>query len=133
MNLILRRESNLMLMGRNFKIYVDNTLIDKIGDGESKNMELPLNSKHLVVKIMNYKSKPLLICDENSGEYVIKQDLLSVISTSGIILLGAVFLFCKYALELELSWLYYLILPFLILDIYYLTIGKDKVIKLIKK
>jgi hypothetical protein len=133
MNLILIRESNFMLMGRNFKIYIDNTLFDKIEDGETKNIEVPENSKHLVVKIMNYKSKPLQICNENSGEYVIKQDLLSVLSTYGIILLGAVYMICKYAFDLELKAFYYLVIPLLIVDLYYMTIGRDKVIKLIRK
>lgn len=132
MTITLERKSNLMLMGRKFKIYIDNTLFDTISDGEKKDIELPDDSIALTIKVMNYSSKPLPLNSTLNESYLIRQSMTSTIVTSFMILFSALYLGSKFIFKNTEPILLYLAAPFFLVSIYYSTIGRSKVIQLEK-
>ncbi len=128
----LHRKSNLMLMGRKFKIYIDQKECDSINDGEIKQIEIPQDAKELTVKIMNYKSKPISLNVNDSESYVIKQNLVSTITTYLMILFAAIFFVSKFVIEKEQVLFLYICTPFVLISIYYSTFGNRSVIQLEK-
>ncbi len=130
--LTLKRKSNFILMGRKFKIYIDDHLVDSISNGEVKRINIPLNSKELTVKVMNYKSKPITLDSLEFETYVIRQNLIASITTYVVGLFVALFFLSKFVLEQEQLIFLYIAAPFLLISIYYSTIGRRNIIQLKK-
>ena len=121
-----------MLMGRKFKIYIDDNLQDEIHNGEIKEIEIPPNSKELTIKVMNYISKPIILEFLDSESYEIKQNLVSNIATYIIIVFAFIFFMTKFLLEHEQSIFLYIAVPFCLISIYFSTIGRRNVLQLEK-
>jgi len=130
--LTLKRKSNFILMGRKFKIYINDNLFDSISDGEIKKIDIPSNSKELTVKVMNYKSKPIVLNSLESETYVIRQNLIATLATYIGGLCVVIFFLSKFVLEQEQRIFFYISTPFLLVSIYYSTIGRRSVIQLKK-
>jgi hypothetical protein len=128
----LKRKSNPMLMARKFKIYIDNKPYDSIINGELKRFDIPPNSKELTVRVMNYSSNPISLDPLDSEQYVIKQNLFSTIVTSIVIVFAAIFFTLKFIFEQEHRIILYIAAPFVLISLYYSTIGKKSVIQIKK-
>ena len=130
-NITIKRTSNVVLMARNFKILVDGVLVDKIGDGETKTIILPPNSSKLTVKIMNYETRPKKVCNDNSYKFTIKQNIISTITTIGMMFFALIYFITKYIMEQEQKIFLFIAVPFFFGQIYYSTFGRKDVVQMV--
>lgn len=82
---------------------------------------------------MNYSSKPLSLDSINAESFEIRQNVLSTIVTSIVVSLAAIFFIFKFIMEQEHPIILYIIAPFLLISIYYSTIGRKSVTQVVKK
>lgn len=120
-----------MLMGRRFKIFIDSVEVETISDGELKEIKIPTDKKELILKIMNYKSAPIMLDTVNDDTFEIKQNLVSNIATYGMMIFTAAFFITKYVAKEEKIFLLYIAVPFLLVNVFYATFGRKNVIQLI--
>ncbi len=126
----LRRPSNFMLAGRNFKILIDGKIVGNIGNNEVKQFETPSIAFKLKTKVMFNESKVIELKEGQTGDYTIKQNIISTIATLGMTLCFIPhFLFFK---ETNNDFFLYIGIPFLLVNLYFSTFGRKNVLQIKK-
>jgi hypothetical protein len=130
--IIIRRPSNLMLAGRNFKILIDGKIVGNIGNNEVKQFETPSIAFKLTTKVMFNESKAIELKEGQPGDYTIKQNLISTIATIGMSICFATYFVINNFEKSDNKLLVYIGIPFLIVNLYFSTFGRKNVIKILK-
>lgn len=128
----ITRLSNFILLGRTFKIKIDGEIVTTIANKETKTISLPENSSEMTVKIMQYESRPMKIDNIHSNNYSIKMKKLTNLFSYGLMLTAPPYLITSFVDEGKNQLFIFLLLPFLLGNIYYMTIGRRDVIQILK-
>lgn len=127
------RKFNLILGARKFKIIIDGQEIAEIGNAEIKIIEIPYDTQQLKLKVMNYESKTIDLNSAINNSFVVKQNVLSSMSSLLVAIFAVVFLIFKFILEQDKLVVLFFAFPFVIASIYFSTFGRKKVIQIENK
>ena len=129
--LIISRRKEWQNRGRQFKIFVDGENIDLIKNGEIKELDLKsgnhkvkfkidwCESQEVEIEIPEDKSRSLEVSGFKIGRWVLPFFNLTL----------AAFFLIKVFLDQTIKELVYVSIPFLLIMMYYLTIGRKKYIE----
>jgi hypothetical protein len=130
--LILSRKKEWQNKARKFRIYIDGKKIDTIANGEIKEIEIEPGKHKLILKID--------WCSSPEVDIEISEEKSTMMETSGyklgnwvtliMALLFGAFFTIKIFLDKDIEELVYLIIPFFLIILYYLTFGRKKYIVL---
>ena len=130
--LILSRKKEWQNKSRKFRIYIDGKKIDTIANGEIKEIEIEPGKHKLILKID--------WCSSPEVDIEISEEKSTMMETSGyklgnwvtliMALLFGAFFTIKIFLDKDIEELVYLIIPFFLIILYYLTFGRKKYIVL---
>ena len=132
--LIIERSSELTNKMLEMGLYLNDSKIGNIADGEIREMDLEPGEYYLTAKLGIWKSKPIII--EMTSKTVKKVELNGLYYGEGFLvycLSVAVVLGLKEVDIIELNLFWIIIGPLIGLSIYYLTLGRKGYIRLIEQ
>ena len=132
--LIIERSSELTNKMLEMGLYLNDSKIGNIADGEIREMDLEPGEYYLTAKLGIWKSKPIIF--EMTSKTVKKVELSGLYYGEGFLvycLSVAVVLGLKEVDIIELNLFWIIIGPLIGLSIYYLTLGRKGYIRLIEQ
>lgn len=131
--LTLTRKLNFALSGRKFKVIIDGEEVDELSTNQTKTIEISDAAQELKINVMNYESKRINLSAVHDNDLLeIKQNVLSTISSILVAIGAGAFLISKFIFENENPVILYVVFPFVVLSIYFSTLGRKQVIQIKK-
>ena len=130
--LIIKRKKEWNNQARKFKVFINGEVVDRIGNGEIKEIELEqgkykviakmdwMSSPDFEVELYGDKSKTIEISTYKLGRYLIP-------FLFGLLVLALVL---EHVFHVEVRFLFYFFIPPLLVSIYYSTFGRKKFIEI---
>ncbi|WP_298543062.1 hypothetical protein [uncultured Aquimarina sp.] len=131
--ILISRQWNLLLGAKKLDLIIDKKLVYKIDNGKTKELKAPQKSKEMIAKIKKYEVTIQLIESDILEKFEIKFNIYFLIATYGMGLFVLINIITKFILKIDEPLFIYLLIPFLLVSLYYSTFGKKKVLLLIKK
>jgi hypothetical protein len=129
----LKRVGNLILAAHSFKIKLDGQLVDKIGSGTEKIIDVT-KARELTVEVMQYKSKPIVLSEIDVREtptLKIKFNEVYILFTFLVMLTAAILIFMNLQGKTLSNNVILCLTPIVIVQIYFMTLGRNKVIQVV--
>lgn len=131
--LTLTRKLNFALSGRKIKVIIDGEEVDELSTNQTKTIEISDAAQELKINVMNYESKRINLSAVHDNDLLeIKQNVLSTISSILVAIGAGAFLISKFIFENENPVILYVVFPFVVLSIYFSTLGRKQVIQIKK-
>jgi len=130
--MVLNRTSEYGNRLRNFGVFVDGKKAGTIANGETKKFNV-LSGQHTLVTKIDWCSSPTLVF--SIGDNEIKNFKVGGFRNAKWLMPTAlIIIILSYIVSFiyEIDYLFYLVIPFFILIVYYLTIGRKRYLTLIE-
>ena len=127
-SIIINGTSEYLNRLRNYDVYIDGEKIDTISNGETKEFNISAGQHSILIKI-DWCSSQTLLVDINDNET--KSFKVGGFKNGNWLIPAALVILGSIASRLfDFNYLFYLIIPFFLLMVYYMTLGRKQYLTL---
>ena len=127
-SIIINRTSEYLNRLRNYDVYIDGEKIDTISNGETKEFNISAGQHSILIKI-DWCSSQTLLVDINDNET--KSFKVGGFKNGNWLIPAALVILGSIASRLfDFNYLFYLIIPFFLSMVYYMTLGRKQYLTL---
>ena len=127
-SIIINRTSEYLNRLRNYDVYIDGKKVDTISNGETKEFNISAGQHSILIKI-DWCSSQILLVDINDNET--KSFKVGGFKNGNWLIPAALVILSSISSRLfDFNYLFYLIIPFFLSMVYYMTLGRKQYLTL---
>lgn len=127
-SIIINRTSEYLNRLRNCDVYIDGKKVDTISNGETKEFNISAGQHSILIKI-DWCSSQILLVDINDNET--KSFKVGGFKNGNWLIPAALVILSSISSRLfDFNYLFYLIIPFFLSMVYYMTLGRKQYLTL---
>ena len=127
-SIIINRTSEYLNRLRNYDVYIDGKKVDTISNGETKEFNISAGQHSILIKI-DWCSSQTLLVDINDNET--KSFKVGGFKNGNWLIPAALVILSSISSRLfDFNYLFYLIIPFFLSMVYYMTLGRKQYLTL---